>query len=92
MIFIVIIVIEALLSGITHQKGDWMNSPIEFPDPVKCRTKHAFGSYYRCLNDQTKQCPHSFGFETDYFCYHPNCSIFELATDDAAGRLVSPAN
>jgi len=79
MIFIVIISIVVLLSGMADQKGGWMNSPIDFPDPTLCRTKHVFGSYYSCLNKNTKLCPYSFGFEKDFFCYHPNCSIFEEA-------------
>jgi len=53
-----------------------MNSHIQAHDSDKCKTTHAFGSYYICLNEDAKQCLYSFEFDKDYFCYHPNCGEF----------------
>lgn len=41
-----------------------------FPDPDSCRTRHAFGSYWTCLNENNFACPHKFGFGFEYLCRH----------------------
>ena len=49
-----------------------------FPDPCKCRTMHAFGSYWSCQVEDNFGCPYKFGFGFEYLCKHEKSAAFAV--------------
>jgi len=56
-----------------------MSSPIQYPDPGLCRTRHYFSTYWECLADDGDaewDCPYLLEFKLKNYCIHDNRKEF----------------